>query len=104
MSRRRTYSNLIAINAVALAALLAVTIAPIADANNQSRRARGEYTMVSGRVQGLPESAVYIIDAANQEMLAVRFNRSRQSIEGIGYRNMADDARAAQQQRGGGRR
>ena len=62
-------------------------------------RQRGQYVMVSGRAQGSSVNVVYVLDTVNQEMIAVRYNRSGQVLEGVGYRNVADDAR----QGGGGR-
>lgn len=93
--KRQTYKGLIALNAVLLAALMTITLAVPADAEQRARRSRGEYTMVAGRVQGVTESAIYVIDAANQEMLALRWNRSNKSLSAIGFRDLAADARRA---------
>lgn len=56
-------------------------------------RVRGEYTMLSGRIQGSTTSAIYILDAANQELVALTWNRSANQLEAIGLRNLSDDAR-----------
>jgi len=46
-------------------------------------------------VQGVTESAIYVIDAANQELLALRWNRSNKALSAIGFRDLASDARRA---------
>ncbi len=99
---RKQKNGLLVLNATLLAALALVTFAPIADAqrNRSVNRARGEYTMVAGQVQGLAEAAIYIIDSNNEELVAVRWDQSRQDLAPIGYRNLALDARGT---RGGGR-
>jgi hypothetical protein len=61
--------------------------------------ARGLYTMLSGRIQGSTTSAIYILDAANQELVALTWNRSAGQLEPIGLRNLSDDARFLQRPR-----
>lgn len=58
-------------------------------------RARGEYTMVSGRFREGSSSAIYIVDSSNQEVVALRWDSSKQQMVGIGYRSIANDSRAA---------
>jgi hypothetical protein len=48
--------------------------------------------MVSGRIIGGSNHAVYIVDAANQEMVAVRWNETIKGLDPIGYRNLQADA------------
>ena len=101
------HTGLLALNGVLIVALGAVTLLPASEAGAQRstapgadiRRARGDYTMVSGQFQGLAESGIYIIDAANQELVAVRWDRSRRNLAPIGFRDLSFDARGA----GGGR-
>lgn len=81
--------GLLLLNAAMLAVLAVVTFAPNADAQN---RARGDYTMVSGPVPAMSGSAVYIVDTINQEMMVIAFSQSSKRLEGIGYRNLAQDA------------
>ncbi len=57
-------------------------------------RVRGEYTVVAGKTSsGGSNSAVYILDAANREMIAVRWDQGRKSLIGIGYRNLDADSK-----------
>jgi len=56
-------------------------------------RARGEYTMVAGRTNLGGPAAVYIVDGTNQEMVALRWDQSKQVLVGVGYRNLAGDNR-----------
>ncbi len=99
--KRRPHGALLALNALLLAALAATTFAPVADAQRTTapRRARGEYSMVSGQVQGLAEAAIYIIDSNNAELVAVRWDRSRRTLAPLGFRDLAADGR----NRGGSR-
>lgn len=55
-------------------------------------RPRGEYTLVSGKFQGSSASAVYILDVANQELVALDWDRNKLRFEPIGYRSLKDDA------------
>ena len=80
---------LVVLNGLLLCLLAAVTFAPTADAQY---RARGAYTMSAGRVNGADSSAVYVVDTANQELIAVTYNPNTKVIDGIGYRNLAGDA------------
>ena len=48
--------------------------------------------MVAGQAQGISESVIYIVDSTNQEILAMRWDRSRKALSGIGYRNMSVDS------------
>ena len=57
-------------------------------------RARGEYALVGGQIQGGNANAVYVIDGANQEMIALRWNESTKSLEGVGYRDLQADGQA----------
>ncbi len=93
------FRALIMLNAALLAILAAVVFSPSANAQNRPNRARGEYTMVSGEFQGASENAIWILDAANQELLALRWNHSQKKLDGIGFRDLSRDA--AQTGRGG---
>jgi hypothetical protein len=48
--------------------------------------------MVSGKFQGSTTAAVYIIDAANQEIVAMGWDRNTTRLSTIGYRSLTDDA------------
>lgn len=86
---------LVAVNVLLLALLATVLLSPHARAGaGQPARARGSYTMVGGQYQGGTSNAIYIVDAANQEMIALRWDESRKSLSGIGYRNLNEDATA----------
>lgn len=90
---RRTTGRLVALNAALLAILAIVTLAPpLVASGQQATRARGRYTMVGGEIQGGNSNAIYVLDAANQEMVALRWDDSRKTLLGIGYRDLNDDA------------
>lgn len=87
--------GLLAINAALGVAVLFVTFSIQADAQQNAGRAPGDYTMVAGKVQGVSEAAIYIIDAKNQEMVALRWDQSAHKLEPIGYRDLAQDTKRA---------
>jgi len=58
-------------------------------------RPRGQYVLVSGRLNGSASNAIYILDTANQEIVAIRWERSQRGFVGLGYRSFADDAGGA---------
>ncbi len=79
---------LVALNALLLAILALVVFGPAALAQ---QRARATYTMAAGRVSGIDQSAVYVLDTVNQELIAITYNPNTKQIDGIGYRNVAAD-------------
>jgi hypothetical protein len=86
--------RLAALNIALLAVLALVSVAARAERGQPVVRGRGDYTMVGGKIQGGTGNAVYIVDSANQQLIAVRWNDSRKALEGIDYRNLAQDAGA----------
>lgn len=58
-------------------------------------RARGDYTMVSGRIGAGGTNVVYVVDSANQEVMALRWDNNKQIMLGVGYRSLANDGRGA---------
>jgi hypothetical protein len=93
--RFRRRRGLIVLNAVLLTVLGALTWSPLASGQNQGAgRARGDYTMVAGKTIAGGPAAVYIVDSANQEVVALRWDQSKQEMVGLGYRNLQTDARA----------
>jgi hypothetical protein len=80
---------LIAVNAALLVILGAVSIATAQPGN----RARGDYAMVGGEIMGGGGgNAVYILDASNQELIAVKWDTSRKVLDGIGFRDLNKDS------------
>jgi len=58
-------------------------------------RARGDYTMISGKTISGGADAIYVLDAANQELVALRWDSGKQALSGIGYRNLNADAKSS---------
>lgn len=87
------------LNVALLAALAAVTLTPAAS-GQRAQRARGDFAMVSGPVQGLSAEGVYLIDARNGEAAAFYWDQSRRTLQTMGYRDIARDI---EQARGGAR-
>lgn len=86
--------GLIALNVVLVVLLGVVTFSAVG-VSGQPGRVQGEYTAVGGRIQGGNSNAIYVLDATNQELVALRWNETTKALEGIGYRNLAQDAQAA---------
>jgi hypothetical protein len=83
--------GLIALNAVLLAVLALVTFGSAVKAQ-PAPRGRGEYTMVAGGGSGTDAAIIWIVDVANQEMIAMTYNHNTTVLDGVGYRNLAADA------------
>ncbi len=94
----RARGRLIVLNAVLLGVLAVVTLAPpgrsLAQPTGVPQRARGEYTMVAGKTNAGSVESIYIIDAANQELVALKWDQSRQHLAGLGYRSLDADSKA----------
>lgn len=90
--RPQAHRGLVMLNIALLVMLAAVSVAPSSHAQRGGGRARGEYTMVAGKVTGSSSHAVYIIDSSNQDMVAVRWNEGSKSLDGMGYRDLKEDA------------
>lgn len=93
-ARRGRLAALVALNALLVAAALAGLLASRAQAQPGAagQRARGNYLMIPGRVSGISGSAIYIVDSVNQELLALRYQRSTGKFDTFAYRNLAADS------------
>jgi len=94
----RSARGLLALNGALLAVLALVTLgghlpasAGVGSNAQPVNRARGEYTMVAGEIKFGDSSGIWVVDSANQEMVAIRWNDGRNSFDGIDYRNLAED-------------
>jgi len=93
MTTTRTRRSLIALNVVLLGVLGVVALSPASWAQ-RSTRARGNYTMVSGKIIGGSAHAVYILDGSNQEILAARWNETSKTVDVLGFRDIRADAQS----------
>ena len=91
------HKGLVALNAGLLVVLVGVAVAPPAWAQNNkgAGRPRGDYAMIAGQILGAEEAGLYIIDSANQEMACLQFDRTRQAMKFLGFRDLAADSKAA---------
>lgn len=91
---RRPRRGLIVLNVALLSALGLVTFAPGAGAQmgTQNARVRGDYSIVGGSTIGGVSSAIYVLDSANRELIALNWNDSTRSLEGVGYRDLSRDS------------
>jgi hypothetical protein len=93
-ARRPARSGLVVLNLVLLGGLAMVSFAPNADAQagTQNTRVRGEYLVVGGATTNGVEGVIYVLDSANREMIVLSWNDSTKSVEGVGYRDLVQDA------------
>lgn len=89
---RKARRGLIVVNIALLLVLAAVAWAPGSYAQRGGGRARGEYTMVAGKVTGSTAHAAFIVDSSNQDMVVVRWNETSKSLDALGYRDLKEDA------------
>jgi hypothetical protein len=99
--KNKSFISLVALNLVLLGILAYGSLAPTANAQQQptTNRAGGRYGMVSGVVQNVYPGVVYIVDEANQEVVAVMWNETIRQFSGVGYRDLKSDAATFQQNR-----
>ncbi len=71
--------------------LLAMNAVLLLQAQNQ--RPRGQYSLIAARALGFSESAIYIVDAANGDMMVMRYDRSNKQLKFLGFRSLTADAR-----------
>lgn len=94
--RRAASPALVALNAGLLLVLGAVALGPDARAQaSPDERLRGDYVVVGGDIPFGNANAIYILDTANQEMVAIRWNPGAGAagrLEPIGYRDLRADA------------
>ncbi len=89
---------LIGVNAALLLALAGMSAWPAGASQPGAAvpgRDRGQYTMVTGRMATGSGDAVYIVDAVNRELVALRWDNSRRALVGVGYRNLDADGATA---------
>lgn len=80
---------LVAANIAALGFLAFVKLSVPAEAQS---RVRSTYSAASGRIEGTEVHALYIVDEATQEVVAVQWDPQKKQMRGLGYRNMQTDA------------
>ncbi len=93
---QRNHRALLVLNGTLLGVLGLAALAPLSGAGAQpdtNRRGRGNYTMVGGEYTGGSSNAIFIVDAQNQEMVAVFWSQSQKTLMPLGYRDLAEDAR-----------
>lgn len=93
MRRSRTRA-LIGLNAVLLVALGAVSLTPDAGAQSATRRPPGVYSLVGGELSSGNANGVYVLDSANREIILLRWDNARNTVEGLGYRDLNADVNA----------
>ena len=92
--RRNQTRALIGLNAVLLVVLGAVTLTPSADAQSSTNRPPGVYTVIGGELSSGNANGVYVLDSANRELILLRWDNSRNTVEGLGYRDLNSDVNA----------
>ena len=89
---KRAPRSLIALNVVLLIALGIVLALPQSPAPGQSRRGRGNYTMIAGAVTGRDNQAgIYIVETKSFQMAAIMFDSRANRFQIMANRNMFAD-------------
>ena len=82
-------------NFVLAGAALTMVVAGIAGAQpgqaGGERRASGQYSCVGGKTLGGYTNVIYVLDSANRELVALKWNDGTKQLEGIGYRDLVSD-------------
>lgn len=88
--------GLVALNVVLLMILSAVVLVPSVEAQftAPTTRVRGNYTVVGGETLGENANTIFVLDSANRDMVALRWNDSTKSLEGVGYRDLVRDVQS----------
>ncbi len=92
--RRRQTRALIGLNAALLVVLGAVSLTPVAGAQGATRRPPGVYSIIGGDLPSGNSNGVYVLDSANRELILLRWDNTRNIVEGLGYRDLNDDVNA----------
>ena len=94
--RRGPSRTLLALNAVLLAGLGFVSLAPQADAQGDASRRRGSYAITSGELPTGTDAGVYVLDSVNQELLVVRWvsGTANPTLEVLAYRDLVSDTQS----------
>jgi len=93
MRKRGRREGLLALNGVLVVVLAGLTFSgEPGQAQGQPARARGAYLMVGGETTGGSSNAVYLLDSANEELIAVRWETSNKTLGRLGFRDLHADA------------
>jgi len=85
--RMMTRMNLVLAGGVVVLAVVGMAGAQATEA----RRVGGQYTCVGGQTLGGYTNVIYVLDSANREMVALRWNDATKQLEGAGYRDLVED-------------
>ena len=91
--------GLVVLNLALLFAFGTLTFSQRAHAQNRAdsttaNRVPGDYSVVGGSPLGGVTSTIYVLDSANREMIALKWNDSTKQLEGIGYRDLDMDTKS----------
>ncbi len=84
--------GLLLLNAGLVGALGALLWMGEAGAQGAATRAEGRYVLLSGEASGLSTPVVYVLDTANQEVIALRWDERTDRAEILGFRDLRADA------------
>lgn len=79
-------------NILLAGAALTMLATTLADAQpSQPNRTAGQYTCVGGQTIGGYTSTIYVLDSANRELVALKWNDGSKQLEGVGFRDLVTD-------------
>ena len=85
--------SLLAVNMVLLSALFIFQFESPARGRAVDPRPRGSYLMVTSTMEAGNSEVLYLIDDANREMVALRWDQVSQAFIGLGYRDIDRDTK-----------
>ena len=85
--------SLLAVNVVLLSALFIFQLESPARGGAVDPRPRGSYLMVTSTMEAGNSEVLYLIDDANREMVALRWDQVSQAFIGLGYRDIDRDTK-----------
>ncbi len=86
-------NGVLALNIVLVSILCIVVLVPQSEAQLSGE---STYIAVPSEANGLTTGAVYILNTSRQELVAVAWNRNKNKIMPLGYRNISIDANSVE--------
>jgi hypothetical protein len=86
-------NGVLALNIVLVSILCIVVLVPQSEAQLSGE---STYIAIPSEANGLTTGAVYILNTSRQELVAVAWNRNKNKIMPLGYRNISIDANSVE--------
>jgi len=92
MNKPKAHKLLTGANILLAGAALTMLATTFAGAQpNLPRRTAGQYTCVGGQTIGGYTNVIYVLDSANRELVALKWDDGAKQLQGVGYRDLVTD-------------